>query len=156
MDSNFIADLDAKLVHFPVALLSIYALLEIVGIMFKKEFVTKSALLILCLGVIFAFFAVLTGNEAFSVFQFWTKESSEVLNEHQTYATFLLWFSFFVCALRIFLVVKNKFSGLKKIIFILFTVIILYLVYETAEHGGKLVSKFGIGTEIILQRDSLP
>jgi uncharacterized membrane protein len=150
MDSNFLAELHPKIVHFPIALLSTYAILEIIGVLFNKDFLNKSALLLLCLGVVAAFFAVLSGGEALSAFTFWTKESTEVLNEHQKFATFLLWFSLIVCAFRLLLTVKKKFIGLKKIVFIIFSLIILFLVYNTGEQGGKLVTKFGIGTDTIL------
>ena len=149
MESSFLAELHPKIVHFPVALLSTYGLLETAGILLKREFISRCALLLLCLGVIASVFAVLSGNEAFSSFQFWTDESIELLNEHQNYASFLLWFSSAGCAARIFLTLKKKFVGYKKYVFIIFSIIILFLVYKTGEHGGKLVTKFGIGTEII-------
>ncbi|MBT8378827.1 MAG: hypothetical protein KJN64_06340 [Ignavibacteria bacterium] len=153
MDSNFLAELHPKIVHFPIALLSTYAVLEIVGIFFKKDFLTKTALLILCIGVVAAFGGVLSGNEAFSSFNFWNIESTAVLNDHQMYATFLLWFSLFICALRLFLTLKKKFLGIKKFMFIIFAFIILFLVYQTGEHGGKLVTKFGIGTELNMKQN---
>ncbi len=152
MDSNFLAELHPKIVHFPIALLSTYAILEIIGVLLKKDFMNKSALLLLCIGVVAAFFAVLSGSEAFSSFTLWTKESTEVLDEHQKFATFLLWFSLIVCALRLFLTLKKKFIGFKKFVFIIFSLIILFLVYNTGEQGGKLVTKFGIGIETNLQK----
>ena len=154
MDSNFLAELHPKIVHFPIALLSTYAMFEILGILLKKEYINKCAFLLLCLGVIASFFAVLSGNDAFSAFQLWTKESTAVLNEHQKYATFLLWFSLIICALRFLLTLKKKFNGYKKLMFLIFSLFILFLVYKTGEHGGKLVSKFGIGTETILGKST--
>jgi uncharacterized membrane protein len=148
MDSSFLAEIHPKVVHFPVALLTTYSLLEIVGIVFKKEFISKSALLILSLGVVTAFFAVLTGNQASADFIFWTDDSSALLGEHQTYATYLLWLSVLVCGFRIFVVLKKKFFGITKYLFILFALMILFLVYQTGMHGGDLVKKYGIGTEI--------
>jgi len=148
MDSSFLADIHPKVVHFPVALLTTYSFLEIIGIVFKKEFISKAALLILCIGVITAFFAVLTGNQAFADFKFWTDDSSALLNVHQNYATYLLWFSVLVCGLRIFVVVKKKFIGSTKYLFILFALVIIFLVYQTGMHGGDLVKKYGIGTEV--------
>jgi len=148
MDSSFLAEIHPKVVHFPVALLTTYSLLEIVGIVFKKEFISKSALLILSLGVVTAFFAVLTGNQASADFIFWTDDSSALLGEHQTYATYLLWLSVLVCGFRIFVVLKKKFFGITKYLFILFALMIVFLVYQTGIHGGDLVKKYGIGTEI--------
>ena len=149
METNFLADIHTKVVHFPIALLATYSVLEIIGIVFNKEFISKSALLILCLGVVSAFFAVLTGNQAVSSFNFWNRESSVLLNEHQTYATYLLWGAVIICTIRIFFTVKNKFSGFVKYLFILFALAIIFLTYETGIHGGNLVKKYGVGTELI-------
>ena len=148
METSFLAGIHTKVVHFPIALLTTYSLLEIVGIVFKKEFISKSALLILCLGVITAFFAVLTGNQASANFNFWTNDSNALLGEHQTYATYLLWFSAFICGSRIFVVLKKKFTGFTKYVFILFACIIIFLVYQTGIHGGDLVKKYGVGTDV--------
>jgi uncharacterized membrane protein len=149
MDTSFLADIHPKVVHFPVALLITYSFLEIIGIAFNKEFISKSALLILCLGVVSAFFAVLTGNQAASEFNFWNEKSNALLNEHQTYATYLLWSSSIICGLRIFVVLKKKFTGIFKYIFILFALIMIFIVYQTGMHGGDLVKKFGVGTELL-------
>jgi uncharacterized membrane protein len=148
METSFLAEIHPKVVHFPVALLTTYAFLEIIGIVFKKEFISNSALLLLCLGVVTAFFAVLTGNQAATDFIFWTDDSKALLDIHQTYATYLLWFSVLVCALRIYFVIKKKFIGFTKYFFIFFAILILFLVYETGTHGGNLVKIYGIGTEI--------
>ena len=149
MDTSFLADIHPKVVHFPVALLITYSFLEIIGIAFNKEFISKTALLILCLGVVTAFFAVLTGNQAASEFDFWNEKSNALLNEHQTYATYLLWFSAIICGLRIFVVLKKKFTGIIKYVFILFALIMIFIVYQTGMHGGDLVKKFGVGTELL-------
>lgn len=154
METSFLADIHPKVVHFPIALLTTYSLLEIVGIVFKKEFISKSALLILCLGVITAIFAVLTGNQAATEFGFWNEKSKALLNEHQTYATYLLWFSAIICGLRIIVVVKKKFIGFIKYVFILFALMIMFLVYQTGMHGGDLVKKYGIGTDVFETRIS--
>lgn len=151
---SFIAEVHPKVVHFPIALLATYSLLEIVGIFFNKEFISKSALLLLYIGLVTALFAVISGNQAASEFQFWTDDSKVLLNEHQAHATYLLWLSAIVCGLRIFVVIKKKFSGLIKYAFVFFAIVILYLVYKTGDYGGDLVKKFGIGTEFIMKDES--
>ncbi|NWG28190.1 MAG: DUF2231 domain-containing protein [Ignavibacteriaceae bacterium] len=151
---NFIAEIHPKVVHFPIALLTTYSLLEIVGIVFNKDFISKSALLILCIGLVTALFAVISGNQAATEFQFWTDDSKMLLNEHQAHATYLLWLSAIVCGLRIFVVIKKKFSGLIKYAFIFSAIVILYLVYQTGNYGGDLVKRFGIGTEFFMQDES--
>ena len=147
MEINFLAEIHPRVVHFPIALFTTYSILEIIGIAVNKEFISKSALLVLCIGVVTAFFAVLTGNQAAAVFKFWTNDSTSLLSEHQTYATYLLWITVLVCGLRIFVVVKKKFIGFTKYLFILFALLIIFLVYQTGQHGGDLVKKYGIGTD---------
>jgi uncharacterized membrane protein len=152
LDTGFLASIHPKVVHFPIALLTTYSLLEIIGIVFNKDFISKSSLLILCLGVFTAFLAVLTGNQASQDFNLWNNESKALLIEHQNYATYLLWGALAICTLRIFLTVKKKFSGRIKFIFILFAIAIVFLVYETGTLGGNLVNKYGVGTD--LRQDS--
>jgi uncharacterized membrane protein len=148
MESSFLAHIHPKVVHFPIALLTTYSLLEIVGIASNREFFLKSALLVLCLGVVTSLFAVFTGNEAASNFIFWTDESLALLNNHQTSATYLLWISAIVCGLRVYLVIKKKFVGWMRYLFIVFAIIILFIVFKTGTYGGDLVKKYGIGTDI--------
>jgi len=148
MDTNFLAEIHPRVVHFPIALLTTYSILEIVGVLFKNEFISKTALLILCLAVATSLLAVLTGNQAANNFTFWTEKSSALLNDHQTFATFLLWFSAIVCGLRFYFIIKKKFYGIVQYIFLIFSLVILFLVYQTGTHGGDLVKRFGIGTEL--------
>ena len=148
MEINLLAEIHPKVVHFPVALLATYSVLELAGIVFNKEFISKSAILILCLGVVASFLAVFTGNLAADNFLYWTDESSSLLFQHQTYATYLLWLSAIFCAIRIYVSVKKKFAGIRKYVFLIFALIILFLVYKTGTYGGDLVKKYGIGTEL--------
>lgn len=154
METNFLAEIHTKVVHFPIALLATYSILEVIGISFKKEFITKSALLILCLGVVTSLFAVLTGNQAATDFLFWTDQSKALLSSHQSYATFLLWLSAIVCGLRIYVVIKKKFVGWIKYVFLIFAIGILFLVFKTGTYGGDLVKKYGIGTDVYQNHNS--
>ncbi len=154
MEANFLAEIHPKVVHFPVALLTTYSILEIIGIVFNKEFITKSALLVLCLGVVTSLFAVLTGNQAAANFVYWTDDSLALLNNHQTSATYLLWSSAIICGLRIFAVVKKKFVGLIKYVFAVFAIVILFIVFKTGSYGGDLVKKYGIGTDVYQNEES--
>ena len=154
MDTNFLADIHPKVVHFPVALLTTYSILEIVGIITNKEFISRTALLILCFGVLTAFFAVLTGDQAASNFLFWTDESGALLSDHKLFATYLVWFSAIVLAFRIYLTIKKRFIGKIKFLCLIFALVILFLVAQVGLYGGDLVKKFGIGTDLYQNRDS--
>lgn len=145
---EFLAELHPKVIHFPIALLLTYVLLEFIGIIFKREFYQKTAHLLLLLGVIGSFFAVLTGNQAFTVYEYWNKQSSALFNNHQTFANLTVWYFTGILVLRTYLVVKKKFSTSFKYIMIALALFGGYLVYQTSEYGGELVNKFGIGTQL--------
>ena len=106
---EFLAELHPKVVHFPIALLLTYVALELIGIVFKKEFYQKAAHLLLFLGVIGALFAVLTGNQAHSAYKYWSESSSELFNEHQTFANLTVWYFTGILLFRTYLVVKKKY-----------------------------------------------
>jgi uncharacterized membrane protein len=145
---EFLAGLHPKVVHFPIALLLTYVILELIGVVFKKEFYQKAAHLLLFLGVIGAFFAVLTGNQAHTAYKYWSESSSKLFNEHQTFANLTVWYFTGLVVFRTYLVVKKKFSSFYKYIILALAFFGGYLVYQTAEHGGNLIKKFGVGTEL--------
>jgi len=148
-----------RFVHFPIALLSTYVLLEIIGIIFKKDFFSKAAHLILFLGVLGALAAVLTGNRAEELAEKLFDEKDIIIpfgsiTEHESWATITIWYFAGVLVLRTFLVLRKSFKGIFQYIFILFAIAGMYFVYQTGEHGAKLVyglkEKGGVGTELKL------
>ncbi len=149
---EFLSQLHPQLVHFPIAFLVIYALLEIAGILSGKEFFQKAAYLFLFLGVLAAVAAVITGNQAAEIASKWKGKGAAIptklISEHEDYATITLWYFTGLLVLRTFLFLKKKFTGAAKYLFILLAAIGLYLVYQTGDHGGKLVYDHGVGTEL--------
>ena len=161
---EFLASLHPKIVHFPIALLFIYTFLESVGLFTNKEIFTKTAFILLILGVLGAFGAVLTGHQAEEAWTFWNAASKNLLEEHESLATITLWYFFFLLILRTLFVInveiKNKFRqhALKmKIGFTVLAVAGCFFVYEAGEHGGKLVYKHAVGvsTEKQIQKSQL-
>jgi uncharacterized membrane protein len=145
---EFLAEMHPKVVHFPIALLLTYVILELIGIVFKKEFYQKAAHLLLFLGVIGACFAVFTGNQAHTAYKYWSESSSELFNEHQTFANLTVWYFTGILVFRTYLVVKKKFLSFYKYIILVLALFGCYLIYQTAEYGGDLIKKFGVGTEL--------
>lgn len=145
---DFLAGLHPKVVHFPIALLLTYILCELIGVIFKKDFFSKTAHLFLLLGVIGAVAAVLTGNLAFSVYQNWNDANMRLFNHHQTFANLSIWYFSGLLVFKTFLVLKKKSNSSLKYLLLLFALFGCYLIYQTAEYGGDLVKKFGVGTEL--------
>jgi uncharacterized membrane protein len=141
-----------RFVHFPIALLSTYVLLEIIGAVFKKDFFSKAAHLILFLGVLGAVAAVLTGNEAEKTASLLEEQGAIIpfgaISDHEDWANITLWYFSAVLVLRTFVVIKKKFKGIFQYIFIVLAIVGGYFIFETGDHGGKLVFKHGLGTEL--------
>src|SRR5665811_2007510 len=83
---EFLSAFHPKVIHFPIAFLLGYFLFELLGIILKKDFLSKVAHLLLFLGVLGAVAAVFTGREAEEAFEYWNKQSGELLETHEMYA----------------------------------------------------------------------
>ncbi|MBM4175809.1 MAG: DUF2231 domain-containing protein [Ignavibacteria bacterium] len=151
---EFLSALHPKVVHFPIALLLVYVLFEILFFFFKKELFSIAANYLLVFGVLGSIAAVLTGNAA--------SQSAELLfenegiriplgliSDHQSYASITQWLFTVILFVRLFTTLKNKFKGWIQIIILVASLVGSYFIYQTGEHGGELVYKYGVGTEII-------
>jgi uncharacterized membrane protein len=150
---EFLAELHPKVVHFPVALLFTFALFELLGTVLKKDYFHKAAHIILFLGVIGSVFAVLSGKQAGAANPNWTEASSELIREHASFANITMWYFVGVLIIKTFLVVKKKMNQTFNYIILALAFVGCFFIYETSEHGGELVTKFGIGTELNVKTD---
>jgi uncharacterized membrane protein len=149
---EFLAKIHPEAVHFPIAFLLAYVFFEILGIVLNKEFISKTAHLFLLLGVLGLIAAVLTGNQAKDIAHYLSNKgvsiSLKAINEHEDYANITLWYFAALLVFRTMAVIKKRFLGMIKYSFIILAFIGAFLVYETAGHGGTLVYKHGIGTDL--------
>ena len=149
---DFLAHLHPEVIHFPIAFLFIYALMEIIGVVFKKDFFSKAAHLFLFLGVLGAVAAVFTGNaaqtEANRLANAGLSIPKQAINDHEDYATFTMWYFTGLLILRTMYVLKKKITDKIKYLFIILSVIGCLLIYKTGQLGGRLVYKYGIGTDL--------
>lgn len=142
------------LVHFPIALLVVAALANLVTLFISEKWwdETKNTILYIA-GALFTGVTYYSGTiAADSVFL--PTEAQPVLREHADWAEYLLWFFILYAILRIafhwFDLFKKK--SFKILAFI--TVLPgLFMVYETAEYGGKMVFGYGTGTGQLLQQE---
>ncbi len=149
---EFLAELHPRIVHFPVALFILYFFLEAFGILLKKNYLSKTAYIILIAGIVTAVTAVLTGNQAHEAAKMILKEKNNLLNgmieQHEQNATITLWYFFAILILRTYFITKKIFESDWKYIFITLGLVGCYLIYITGIHGGELVFKYGIGTQL--------
>jgi uncharacterized membrane protein len=150
---EFLASLHPKVVHFPIALLVTYSFLEILGILTKKDIISRTAYILLLLGVAGAVTAVLTGNQADEVAKVWLSKfkfnTTDLISLHETYATSSLFIFTGILALRTYVLIKKKFETKIKYLFIFLAIIGFYFIMQTGLIGGELVYKRGVGIEII-------
>ncbi|MBK7105778.1 MAG: DUF2231 domain-containing protein [Ignavibacteriae bacterium] len=149
---EFLADKHPLVIHFPIAFLTIYVLLEIISQFFKKDFILKFTHLSLLIGVIGGIAAVLTGNMEFQLLtqkKFLTQSLINEISEHEFYATLTMWYFFILLISKTYILLKKKNQSKLSYLFVIFAVIGFYLIYNTSKIGGRLVYEFGIGTNLL-------
>lgn len=148
---EFLAQLHPKIIHFPIALFILYFLFETSGVLLKKEFLIKSALIVLILAILFSVLSVLTGNQAYEIVKQRQTDAAlykDLIEQHELFATITLWYFFAVLFLRIYFLVKKEFVGKIQYLFIVLGLIGSLLIFLTGTYGGDLVFKYGIGTKL--------
>jgi uncharacterized membrane protein len=69
------------------------------------------------------------------------------MEEHENYANITIWYFAALLVLRTFLVFKKKFTDVFKYAFVVLALIGGYFVFQTGDHGGRMVYEHGIGTK---------
>ncbi|HPI37360.1 MAG TPA: hypothetical protein PK397_05385 [Ignavibacteriaceae bacterium] len=161
---EFLAGLHPLVVHFPIALLLVYALLETVGALLKNNTFSNAAFILLIVGFVAAIAAMITGEQAQHLAENWNKSGLNnsatipynLIDEHKNWASVTIWYFLFILIIRtlfvINFVVKKKFGryyNTARYIFAVLSIIGCFFIYETGGHGGELVYKYGVGTELI-------
>ena len=138
---EFLAEIHSKLIHFPIALLVIYPIIELLFFITNKVYFNKTSFLFLSIGVVSSFFAVLSGNQAFELITDWSTASKQIFEQHQYYANITVWF--FTALLLVKFVLFKKYSSKRIIALILFLVSLagLIAVYQTGHYGGLLAKE---------------
>lgn len=145
---EFLANIHPKIVHFPLAFLALYPLMELIFILTKKDFFTKAATLFLVIGTVGALLAVFTGNQAHTYIKNWSDASSNIFDSHQTFANLTMWFFTGLLAIKIYWLIKRKIDLRKIIVLFLLSLLGCYLVYQTGNYGGKLAEKIIVEKKI--------
>jgi uncharacterized membrane protein len=134
------------LIHFPIALLIIGFLSELLGYLIKKPFFNQAAFYLLILGTFGTIIAYLSGNAAGEGMEEGTL--GKAIGMHQEAAIITLWLTIvtsFIYAAILFFKFQNKWF---KIISIVLFAAVIGAVTRTAYLGGQLVYKHGAGVEL--------
>lgn len=150
--THILADLHPMIIHFPIVCFVAYFLVELSNLFFKQELIDGINFIIILAGVLFAVISVLTGNQAqnviLPVLHSKPIEVVKLIELHETMATFSLWLFTIILFVRYYLFSKNKLTQKWKIIITIFALIGVIAIFQTAQLGGQLVYKYGVGTKL--------
>lgn len=137
------------IVHFPIALLIVGFLAEVIGAFTKKEFFSKAGLYLLILGTLGVVAAYLTGNLAGDGV---TEAGAlkQALEVHEEAAELSLWLMVSAALIRIALVLFKKYAGALKWIAVTVFFLGVLSIARTGYYGGELVFKHAAGVQFNL------
>ena len=127
-------------VHFPVALIMVGFLAELLSLFFKKEaWLSKASLWLMILGSLGAIVSYLTG-EYFTVE--YTGKAGDLKETHELFAKITMWVIIAATLIRLFLsYLKKDESNIKWMVFILYFIAALSVAI-TGFLGGSLVYNY--------------
>jgi uncharacterized membrane protein len=137
------------IVHFPIALLIVGFLSELISLILKKEFFSRAGYYLLILGTVGVIAAYLSGEYAGDGI---TEAGAlkQALETHESAALLSLWLMVGAALVRIALVFFKKHNGVFKwAAFILFLLGVLSIA-RTGYYGGELVFKHAAGVQFNL------
>lgn len=146
--------LHAMAVHFPIALLMVGFLSEMIALFYKKTFFRQAAFYLLLTGTAGTIVAYLAGNAAGSGIE--AGALKKALELHEQAATIALWLTIAtaVCYLAAYFF-KTQTNWVRTAAIILFAAAI-GTITRTGYLGGELVYKHGAGVELALPDFSNP
>ncbi len=146
--------LHAMLVHFPIALLIIGFLSELVAFFFKKSFFRQAAFYLLILGTLGTMASYLAGNAAGEGMEEGTLANA--IEMHEQAATFALWLTVITAAVYLAIVFFKYHKSWAKWVSVILFAGAIAAIARTGYLGGQLVYKHGAGVELALPDFSDP
>ena len=145
------------IIHFPIALLFAAALLDGLGLIFRKQTAWRFAAIgLYVLGAVGALASFFTGRQAAEALML-PAEANTSLTEHADLALWTVWFFGIYALVRLVALRLNKQA--RPIIWgplMLVGVGGLFLLYETAEHGAQMVYQHGVGVAAVQAAEVAP
>lgn len=132
------------IVHFPIALLSSFLLMEFLGLVAGKESFRTAATWMLYLGTIGALAAVLAGLWAAATVEH-SEEAHKVLLTHRNFGITVLALSILLSIWRIYS--RESFSRKGQVIHLAIAIIMVTIMALGADKGGLMVYKYGVGVK---------
>jgi uncharacterized membrane protein len=141
--------LHPMVVHFPIALLIVGLIADIIGVAAKKEFFTRAAFYLLVTGTIGVAAAYFSGESAGEgVIEAGSLKAA--LENHEDAAQVTLLAMGVVALIRIGLVYTKRLTGIMQWVSVLLFAVGVLTMVRTAHYGGQLVYKHAAGVQLQL------
>jgi uncharacterized membrane protein len=138
--------LHAMFVHFPIALILVGFLSEIVSLFYRTDFFRQTALYLLILGTLGTIASYLAGKAAGDGMD--EGSLGRAMEQHQQAATYALWLTIATAVLYLgVFFFQNKKAWVRLVSVLLFAMAIV-AIGRTGYLGGQLVFKHGAGIEL--------
>ena len=141
-------------IHFPIALLCIGFLSEVIFLFFRREFFRQAAFYLLLLGALGSIVAYLSGNAAGEGIE--EGALGKAVELHEQAATISLWLTILTAAFYLFLFLRKNTRIWAKTIGTLLFAGTIAAIARTGYLGGQLVYKHGAGVELSIGNLSTP
>ena len=138
--------LHAMIIHFPIALLMVGFLSEIIALFSKKEFFSNAAFYLLLLGAMGATAAYLSGSYAGEGIEDGPLKIPMEL--HEQAATITLWFAIVTALFRVIIFYFKYNRSWTKWLGIILFLVLVGSVARTGYLGGQLVYSHGAGVQM--------
>lgn len=134
--------LHPMVVHFPIALLTSFLILDILSLILKSESLKTGATWMLYAGTIGTAIAVLAGFRAASAVGH-DEVVHAIMETHEHFGLALLLISVILSIWRI--LTRGKLKGTLHIIYLTLAIIMVVVMSFTADYGGLMVYTHGVG-----------
>jgi uncharacterized membrane protein len=135
------------IVHFPIALIIVGFLFEVVGVAANKEFYSKAAFILLLLGTAGVVGAYITGNLAGAGISE-MGPLKQALEKHEDAAVMTLWIINGIAAARILLIATKRFTGSLRWVAVALYLVGVLAIARTGHLGGNLVYRHAAGVQL--------
>lgn len=141
--------LHPMIVHFPIALLIVGFLSDLVGLLTKREFFTQAGFYLFTLGALGVIAAFMSGEQAGDGI---VEEGAlkQALEAHEGAATLAIWVASIAAVFRITLFLLKKYSGVLKMVSLALGLLAVMAIARTGYYGGELVYKHAAGVQLDL------
>ncbi len=140
------------LVHFPLALLPLGALLDAGAVLFARRWFDRVALPFYVLGTAIGWWAMETGEHAAEDFGSLPLAIEREVTSHSDWAHRAIYLFAGLAVLRLAVTLRDRTSPRVtlrpvRLVLLLAAGVGLFFLLETAEHGGRLVYRHGLGVQ---------